>query len=49
MRAVVVNEQRLTEGETFGELVLRAVTEDGAVFGYRSYLVKVPVVDEWAE
>ena len=47
MRAIVVNERRLTEGETLGELVLRAVTEEGAVFGYRNHLVRVSVVDAW--
>lgn len=49
MRAVVVNDKRLTEGEQMGELILRAVTEEGVVFGYRKHLVAVSVVDLWAE
>lgn len=49
MRAVVVNDKRLTEGEQLGELVLRAVTEEGVVFGYRSHRVAVSVVELWAE
>ena len=49
MRAVVVNDKRLTEGEQLGELILRAVTEDGVVFGYRNHRVAVSVVDLWAE
>ncbi len=49
MRAVVVNDKRLTEGEQLGELILRAVTEEGVVFGYRNHRVAVSVVDLWAE
>ena len=49
MRAVVVNDKRLTEGEQLGELVLRAVTEEGVIFGYRSHRVAVSVVELWAE
>lgn len=49
MRAVVVNDKRLTEGEQLGELVLRAVTEEGVVFGYRDHRVAVSVVDLWAD
>ncbi len=49
MRAVVVNDQRLTEGQQLGELILRSVTEDGVIFGFRSHLVVVSVVDLWAD
>lgn len=49
MRAVVVNDKRLTEGEQLGELILRAVTEEGVVFGYRNHRVAVSVVDLWAD
>ncbi len=49
MRAVVVNDQRLTEGEQFGELLLRAVTEEGVIFGYRGHLVEVSIADLWAQ
>lgn len=49
MRAVVVNDKRLTEGEQLGELILRAVTEEGVVFGYRDHRVAVSVVDLWAD
>lgn len=49
MRAVVVNDKRLVEGEQMGELVLRAVTEEGVVFGYRNHRVAVSVVELWAD
>jgi hypothetical protein len=49
MRAVVVNDKRLVEGEQLGELILRAVTEEGVVFGYRNHRVAVSVVELWAD
>lgn len=47
MRAVVVNSQRLQEGQSLGEMVLRAVTEDGIIVDYRGHRVAVSVVEDW--
>lgn len=47
MRAVVVNSQRLQEGQSIGEMVLRAVTEDGIIVDYRGHRVAVSVVEGW--
>ena len=47
LRAVVVNSKRLAEGESIGEMVLRAVTEDGILVDYRGYRVAVSVLEEW--
>jgi hypothetical protein len=47
MRAVVVNSQRLQEGQSIGEMVLRAVTEDGIIVDYRGHRVAVSVVEDW--
>lgn len=47
LRAVVVNSKRLNEGESIGEMVLRAVTEDGILVDYRGYRVAVSVIEEW--
>ncbi|MGI9327770.1 MAG: general secretion pathway protein GspB [Pseudomonadales bacterium] len=47
LRAVVVNARRLSEGESIGEMVLRAVTEDGIIVDYRGQRVAVSVVDTW--
>ena len=47
LRAVVVNSKRLAEGESIGEMVLRAVTEDGILVDYRGQRVAVSVVETW--
>jgi hypothetical protein len=47
LRALVVNGNRLTEGDRFGVLELVEVTEEGAVFGFENYLVNVSVLDTW--
>ncbi len=47
LRAVVVNGQRLREGESFGTLTLHRITEDGVVFRFENYLVSVSVLDDW--
>ncbi len=47
LRAVVVNSRRLSEGESIGEMVLRAVTEDGIIVDYRGQRVAVSVMDTW--
>ena len=47
LRAVVVNSRRLAEGESIGEMVLRAVTEDGILVDYRGYRVAVSVIEDW--
>ncbi|MEM1436421.1 MAG: general secretion pathway protein GspB [Pseudomonadota bacterium] len=47
LRAVVVNSRRLNEGESIGEMVLRAVTEEGILVDYRGYRVAVSVIEEW--
>lgn len=47
LRAVVVNSKRLTEGESIGEMVLRAVTEEGILVDYRGQRVAVSVVETW--
>lgn len=47
LRAVVVNGQRLVEGDRLGELRLERITEDGAVFLFEGRLVEVGVLDGW--
>lgn len=47
MRAVVVNARRLQEGQSLGEMVLKAVTEDGIIVDYRGHQVALSVVDSW--
>lgn len=47
LRAVVVNSKRLAEGESIGEMVLRAVTEEGILVDYRGQRVAVSVVETW--
>ncbi|MEM6707233.1 MAG: general secretion pathway protein GspB [Pseudomonadota bacterium] len=47
LRAVVVNARRLSEGESIGEMVLRAVTEEGILVDYRGYRVAVSVIEDW--
>lgn len=47
LRALVVNGNRLTEGDRFGALELVEITEEGAVFGFEDYLVEVSVLDTW--
>jgi general secretion pathway protein B len=47
LRAVVVNGQRLKEGDQLGVLTLASITEDGVVFRFEDYLVSVSVLDDW--
>ncbi len=47
LRAVVVNGQRLTEGNSLGALYLNEITENGVVFATGDYLVDIPVLDDW--
>ncbi len=47
LRAVVMNGQRLQEGERYGELELEEITETGVVLRFEGYLVSVPVLDDW--
>lgn len=47
LRAVVVNGIRLTEGDRLEGLVVREITEGGAILEYGRYLVEVPVLDSW--
>jgi general secretion pathway protein B len=47
MRAVVVNGERLSEGDRLGNLVLTNITETGVVFSFENYLVTVSVLDDW--
>ena len=47
LRAVVVNGIRLTEGDRLGELELREITEEGAIFRFENRLVSVSVLEEW--
>lgn len=47
LRALVVNGQRLSEGDRVGSLLLTEITEEGAVFGFEDYLVSISVLDSW--
>lgn len=47
LRAVVVNGQRLQEGDQLGVLTLASITEDGVVFRFENYLVTISVLDDW--
>ena len=47
LRAVVVNGQRLTEGNSLGTLYLNEITENGVVFATGDYLVDIAVLDDW--
>lgn len=47
MRAVVVNGQRLAEGDQFDNLILEEITESGVVVRFENYLVTISVLDEW--
>jgi general secretion pathway protein B len=47
LRAIVVNGTRLTEGDALGALVVHEITEEGAVFSFDSYLVSIPVLEDW--
>jgi general secretion pathway protein B len=47
LRAVVMNGQRLTEGERYGDLELEEITETGVVLRFERYRVTVPVLDDW--
>jgi general secretion pathway protein B len=47
MRAVVIDGDRLTEGDRYGDLVLTNITETGVVFRFENYLVAVSVLDDW--
>lgn len=47
LRAVVVNGQRLQEGDRLGVLTLKSITEDGVIFRFENYLVTVSVLDDW--
>ncbi len=47
LRAVVVNGQRLTEGNSLGGLYLDEITENGVVFAAGDYLVDIAVLDDW--
>ncbi len=47
LRAVVVNGERLTEGERLGALRLDGITEEGVVFEFERWLVAVSVFDSW--
>ena len=47
LRAIVVNGQRLTEGNSLGALYLNEITENGVVFATGDYLVDIAVLDDW--
>lgn len=47
LRAVVVNGERLTEGDSLGNLNLANITESGVVFRFENYLVSISVLDDW--
>jgi general secretion pathway protein B len=47
LRAVVVNGERLTEGDRLGNLRLTNITETGVVFRFENYLVSISVLDDW--
>ncbi|MFV2090111.1 MAG: general secretion pathway protein GspB [Pseudomonadales bacterium] len=47
LRAVVVNGQRLEEGDRIGAVTLVEITEDGAVMAFERYLITVPVLENW--
>jgi hypothetical protein len=47
LRAIVVNGTRLMEGDRIGNVTVREITEDGAVFAFEGRLVVVPVLENW--
>jgi len=47
LRAIVVNGTRLVEGDRLEGLIVHEITEEGAVFAFESYLVTIPVLEEW--
>lgn len=47
LRAVVVNGERLVEGDRLDNLRLTNITETGVVFRFEDYLVSVSVIDDW--
>ena len=47
LRAVVVNGERLREGDRLGELQLTNITETGVVFRFEQYFVSVSVLEDW--
>ena len=44
MRAVVVNGQRLSEGDQFEDMVLEEITESGVVVRFENYLITISVL-----
>ena len=47
LRALVVNGQRLEEGDHLGALTLLEITETGAILAFERYEVVVDVLDDW--
>lgn len=47
LRAVVVNGQRLVEGDRLDSLRLQEITETGVILRFENYLVAVPVLEDW--
>lgn len=47
MRAIVVNGERLQEGDAAAGLTIREITESGVVVEFEDYLVEVPVFTDW--
>lgn len=47
MRAVVVNGQRLSEGDQFDDMVLEEITESGVVVRFENYLITISVLEDW--
>ena len=47
LRAVVVNGQRVTQGEAVGELQVSEITENGVIVKFEDYLVNISVLADW--
>lgn len=47
LRAVVVNGQRVTQGEAVGELQFSEITENGVIVKFEDYLVNISVLADW--
>jgi len=47
LRAIVVNGDRMQEGDRIGDLLIQEITEQGVILEFESYLVEVPVFTDW--
>jgi hypothetical protein len=47
LRVLVVNGQRIHEGDQIGAVTFTEITEDGAILAFDRYLITIPVLQNW--